>query len=242
MTYPLIPGRRFRKLPTWRRLSVCGVPTPRDAFSRHSARTGGCAAILASSLRVVLILTVSAAIPFPGLSQTPDPLTVTEKLHYHAKSAFAPSSLAGLAAYAAVLQEADAPLEWKQGGAAYGKRFASMVAWSGVHGALAFGLDSTLHQDPRYYPSRDTGFWRRSGHALRGTILTRTDRGGETLSTWRLGADYGSAFISNMWYPDRLNTVRLGFIQGSATLGFEFVGNLGKEFWPEIRKTVLRRK
>jgi len=43
--------------------------------------------------------------------------------------------------------EADAPLEWKQGGEAYGKRVASMVAWSGIHSALAFGLDSTLHQD-----------------------------------------------------------------------------------------------
>ena len=96
-----------------------------------------------------------------------------------------------------------------------------MVAWSGIHNALAFGLDSTLHQDPRYFRSTDTGFWRRSAHALRGTLLTRTDAGGETFSTWRIGSDYGSAFLSNMWYPQRLNTARLGFIQGSVTLGFD---------------------
>ena len=73
-------------------------------------------------------------------------------------------------------------------------------------------------------------------------MLTRADSGGETLSTWRIGSAYGAAFLSNQWYPDRLNTARLGLIQGSATLGFDLVGNLGAEFWPDIKKKVLRRK
>ena len=193
-------------------------------------------------VRVALILAVSAAMPFTGFGQTPDPLSVTAKLEYHAKSAFGPMSIVGDAAYAGILQAADAPLEWKQGAEAYGKRLGTMVAWSGIRNGLAFGLDATMHQDPRYYRSTDTGFWRRSGHALRGTMLTRTDSGGETLSTWRIGSAYGSAFLSNMWYPDRLNNARLGFIQGSVTLGFDLALNLTKEFWPDIRTKVLRRK
>ena len=79
------------------------------------------------------------------------------------------------------------------------------------------------------------------GHALRETLLTRTDSGGETLSIWRLGTAYGAAFLSNQWYPDRLNTVRLGMLQGSMTLGFDFAANLGSEFWPDIKRKVLRR-
>jgi hypothetical protein len=98
-----------------------------------------------------------------------------------------------------------------------------------------------LHQDPRYYRS-GTGGWRRVGHSLRGTILTRTDSGGETLSTWRLGSAYGAAFLSNQWYPDRLNTARLDMLQGSMTLGFDFVGNLGREFWPDIKRKVFGKK
>ena len=190
----------------------------------------------------VLPFALLMAIPTAVMGQPTEPLDVEGKLNFHAKNAFAPLSLAGLAAYAAVLQADNAPQEWGQGGEGYAKRFGTMVAWSGIHGALAFGLDSTLHQDPRYFRSSDKGFWRRSGHALRGTILTRTDRGGETLSTWRLGADYGSAFLSNMWYPARLNTVRLGFIQGSVTLAFDLAGNLASEFWPDIKRKVLRRK
>jgi len=189
----------------------------------------------------VVFIAVSAAIPMTGLGQTPEPLDVTGKLKYHVKCTVGPAAILGDVAYAAVLQADNAPLEWKQGGEAFGKRVASIMAWSGVHNALAFGLDSTLHQDPRYYRAGGTGFWRRSAHALRGTMLTRTDSGGETLSTWRIGSAYGSAVISNLWYPDRLNTARLGFIQGSVTLGFDLIGNLGKEFWPDVKRKVLHR-
>jgi hypothetical protein len=200
------------------------------------------------------MLALLVAIPIAGVAQTslplePSvplepyvPLDVTGKFYFHAKHTVGPAAILGVAAYAAILQEANAPEEWKQGGAAYGKRVGSMVAWAGIHSALAFGLDSTLHQDPRYFRSTGSGFWRRSGHALRGTILTRTDSGGETLSTWRLGSDYGSAVLSNFWYPSRLNTARLGFIQGSVTVGLDLVSNLASEFWPDVRKKVFRRK
>ncbi len=83
---------------------------------------------------------------------------------------------------------------------------------------------------------------RRAGHAFHGTIFTRKDSGGETLSTWRLGSDYGAAYLSNQWYPDRVNTLRLGALQGTLHLGFDFLSNLGIEFWPDIRRKVLHRK
>src|ERR1017187_7944884 len=56
--------------------------------------------------RVVPILAVLAAIPVTGFGQTPDPLTVTGKLHYHAKSTYGPGSMLGLAAYAAIMLKA----------------------------------------------------------------------------------------------------------------------------------------
>ena len=191
---------------------------------------------------LVRILAASVAIPMTGFGQTPESLDVTGKLLYHVESAYSPSAILGIAAYAGALQEINTPTEWGQGAGAYGKRFASTLAWAGIHSTIAFGLDSTLHQDPRYFRSQETGFWRRTGHALRGTLLTRTDSGGETISTWRIGSAYGAAFLSNEWYPDRLNTVGWGLIEGTETLGFGFVSNLGSEFWPDIKRKVLRRK
>ena len=197
----------------------------------------------------LLSLALSAAIPFACLAQTPaaglaagsDTLDWHGKLKYHAERTYGPTAILSFAASAGSQQIFDTPTEWGQGAAGYGRRFGSAAARSGIHSALAFGLDTTLHQDPRYRRS-GTGGWRRAGHALRGTILTRTDAGGETLSTWRLGCAYGAAYLSNQWYPDRLNTVRRGAIQGTVTLGFDFATNLGAEFWPDIKRKVFGKK
>ena len=183
---------------------------------------------------LLLVLTVA------GVAQT-TPLDVSGKLRFHAESVYSPLALAGSAAYAGLLQQLDAPKEWGQGSSAYGKRVASTVGYTAVHASLAFGLDAALHEDPRYFRSRDAGFWRRSAHAFHGTIMTRTDSGGQTLAIWRLGSAYGAAFLSNQWYPDRLNTVSLGVAQGSLQLGFDFASNLASEFWPDIKRKILRR-
>jgi hypothetical protein len=169
-------------------------------------------------------------------------MDVKDKLNYQIKQSLGPLALVGDAAYAGLLQAADTPAEWGQGGSGYGKRFVSTVACSGIHGALAFGLDSTLHEDPRYFRSTGAGFWSRTAHAFRETILTHTDRGTETISLWRFGSAYGAAYLSNQWYPDRVNTVRLGVVQGSLRFGFDFISNLGIEFWPDVKRKILRRK
>lgn len=194
------------------------------------------------SRRTVPLLALLLAIPMAGMAQKFEPLDWKGKLVFHAKATYGPWALAGIGAYAGFLQKTNSPREWGQGASGYDKRLASTVGAAGIHGVLAFGMDTALHQDPRYYRAGGAGLWRRTGHAIRGTILTRTDAGGETLSTWRIGSAYGEEFLSNVWYPARLDKPRFGFTDGSIRLGFDLVGNLGSEFWPDIRKNVFRRK
>jgi hypothetical protein len=193
-------------------------------------------------MRSLLIIGVVLAIPLTGLAQSFLPLDVHDKLDYHLMRTVGPLAVLGDAAYAAILQEADTPAEWGQGGRGYAKRFASTAACSGLHSAMAFGLDSALHEDPRYFRAASGSFWRRTGHAFRGTILTRTDHGTETFSVWRFGSAYGAAYLSNQWYPGRLNTVALGFAQGSLQIGFDVVSNLASEFWPDLKRKAFHRK
>jgi hypothetical protein len=177
-----------------------------------------------------------------GYSQTPDPASWQSKLTYHALNAYGPTALAESAIYAGYLQEVNHPREWGQGAEGYGKRLGSTLAYSGIRNALAFGMDTTLHQDPRYYRSGEGGVWGRTKHVVRGTFLTRKDSGGETLATWRFGSAYGAAFLSNEWYPDRLNTVKLGLEQGSTQIAFDMLVNCVSEFWPDLKSKILRRK
>jgi hypothetical protein len=193
-------------------------------------------------MRTVLIIALMFQVSVAGIAQTPEVLDVSGKLRYHAQRTFSPASLAMSGVSAAYSQMTDNPTEWGQGGDGYSKRVGSSIASSGVRAVLAFGLDSTLHQDPRYYRSDSSGFLTRTGHALRGTVLTRTDSGGETLSTWRLGSAYGAAFISQQWYPDRFHTVRHGIVGGSTRLGFDLAKNIIAEFWPDIKRKISRGK
>jgi hypothetical protein len=167
---------------------------------------------------------------------------VAAKLRFHARSAYGPWPLLAAAATAGAMQVSDSPREWGQGMEGYGKRLGSTLAYSGLRNALAFGLDAPLHQDPRYARSHETGFWNRMGHVIQGTVLTRKDSGGETFATWRFGSAYGAAFLSNKWYPDRLNTVNLGLSQGSVQIGFDLLTNVGSEFWPDVRHRMRRRR
>jgi len=193
-------------------------------------------------MRAILAIGIVLAIPVMGLAQPFVAMGVNDKLNFHLMQSVGPWAILGDAAYAGILQEADTPSEWGQGGSGYGKRFASTAACSGMHSALAFGLDSMLHEDPRYFRSAGGGFWRRTAHAFRGTILTHTDRGTETLSFWRFGSAYGAAYLSNQWYPERLNTVALGFAEGSLQLGFDLARNLASEFGPDLKRKFLRRR
>jgi hypothetical protein len=204
--------------------------------------------IAPTSITEVAPTSATEIVPTPVIQIPPTsvigvaPLDWQGKLKFHAEATYGPWAVMSFAAYAGFLQVINSPKEWGQNSGAYEKRFASTLGWSAIHSTLAFGLDSTLHQDPRYYRSRSMGFWRRSGHALRGTILTRTDAGGETLSTWRIGSAYGAAFLSDLWYPARLDTARQGFVDGSLGLGFGLASNLGAEFWPDIKSKLFHRK
>jgi hypothetical protein len=187
-------------------------------------------------------LLLFSALPLAGAEPPSSPLDVADKLRFHGESLYGPWAVAESVAYAGVLQAWNRPEEWGQGGGAYGKRLASTGGGSAIRAALGFGLDSALREDPRYFRAGGGGFWRRAAHALRGTVLTRTDRGSETLSVWRVGSAYGAAFLSNQWQPDRLNTVGLGAAQGSLRIGVDFASNLGAEFWPDVKRRLFRRR
>jgi hypothetical protein len=172
----------------------------------------------------------------------PQPLSVRDKLKLHAVETASPGFVVEMAAYAGVLHWMDTPREWGQGASAYGHRVASAAGATAIRNVFAFSLDATLREDPRYRRSGSGNFLGRTGHAVRETFVTRTDRGGSRFATWRFGSAIGAAYLSNVWYPDRLNTAWSGIEQGAATIGLDLLGNIASEFWPDIKRKLFRRR
>ena len=170
------------------------------------------------------------------------PLSVKAKLRLHARQTASVGFVAEMAVYAGVLNWMDTPLEWGQDASSYSKRVASAAGATAIRNVFAFALDSTLREDPRYRRSGHGNFFARMGHAARETFVTRTDGGRTRFATWRFGSAVGAAYLSNVWYPDRLNTFSSGLEQGAATIGLDLLGNVAGEFWPDVKGIVLRRR
>lgn len=179
----------------------------------------------------------------PVLLSAQDPaLTPLDKLKVHGLRIVDPLALAGSAAGAEIQLLRKSVPEWGQGAAGYGKQYASVHGYIAAQNLFAFGLDSVLHEDPRFHYSVRKGFWPRTRDAAAQTFITRTDSGGRSFNYWRFGSNYGAGLISTLWYPDRLNGIGAGVSRGSIGLGYDTIANVLHEFWPEIRRTVFRRK
>ena len=186
----------------------------------------------------ILLVSSSPAKDVPDFS----PLSTGAKFRFHVRETTSPGFLAETAAYAGVLHWMNTPAEWGQGSAQYGKRVASAGGATAIRNLFAFTLDAALREDPRYRRAGHGTIFSRIGHAAVETVITRSDAGRRRFATWRFGSAIGAACLSNVWYPDRLNNFSSGMQQGGATIGLDLLGNFASEFWPDIKRTIFRRR
>ena len=190
----------------------------------------------------VLVLLPAAPVAVAQSLADETPLTTGGKLRFHILGVVGPDGFLKTAAYAGALHAMGVPDEWRRGAAGYGMRLASAVGDTAIRHTLAFGMDTALGQDPRYFPATRHGFFPRLGHALSAVAVARSDAGHSVIATSRLTSAFGAAFLSNQWYPDRLNTVGQGFVSGGIILGFDAAGNILSEFLPDLKKLVHHKK
>jgi hypothetical protein len=103
-------------------------------------------------------------------------------------------------------------------------------------------IPAITHEDPRYFTMGRGGFFRRTAYALSRTFITRTDSGGRSFNWSEVGGSALEAGLSNAYYPPQ----ERGFSQTFRGLGTQMesaaLNNVAKEFWPDIRHKILRRK
>ncbi len=133
--------------------------------------------------------------------------------------------------------------EFGDGADAYGKYYYHLFADQGVGNFFTeFALASAFKQDPRYFTLGRGGFFKRTGYALSREVITRTDDGGSAFNFSEVIGNGAAAGISGLYYPAGYETWTKTGQRWADQLALDALFNVLKEFWPDIRHSVLHQK
>jgi hypothetical protein len=165
-------------------------------------------------------------------------LTANDRLNLFLNDTYeSPGAFAGLFAGALVDQIRHTPAQWDKDGDGYTRRFASEYGQLAARNAIHDGLAGLTGLDPRYTPCRCNGTLRRSAHALKMSFTTYRQDGRLTLDVPQIAGAYGSGILSTYWYPHTNYTpLGQGIMFGHEQMGEIMVGNLAREFAPDLRR------
>jgi hypothetical protein len=102
-------------------------------------------------------------------------------------------------------------------------------------------VPALTHEDPRYYTLGHGGFFRRTYYALSRTVLTKTDSGGTTFNWSEVAGNGAEAALSNAYYPPKERSLSQTARNWATQMESAALNNIAKEFWPDIRRKILRR-
>jgi hypothetical protein len=169
------------------------------------------------------------------------PMTASERFRLYLCRTYGPGAILQSAVAGGFAQLHNEPKEWKQGAEGYGERVGSAYGIDMIRGTLQYGAAAALREDDRYIRSRDTGFWKRSKHAVAETFLARNNAGHEHFAFSRFGSAAGASFISRTWQPRSTNTAGDAAVVFGLTIGADVGSNIFHEFWPDIKRHVFKR-
>jgi hypothetical protein len=175
-----------------------------------------------------------------GTVTTPEytPQTASERLRHYVVSSFGPEAFVMAAAAGGITQAENTPKEWGGGAKAYGERVGNSFAIHLIRTSLQYGASMALHEDNRYIPSTESGFFKRTKHVISSVFIAHNDAGGEHLAFSRIGSAAGASFISRAWAPH--STTSAG--DGAVTFGITMATDIGFNFFREFGPKRFKRQ
>lgn len=171
------------------------------------------------------------------------PLSTGKKFNLALHDSFDYSSFTWTAIIAAQSLALNSDPELGHGAAGYARYYwrAFVDGVSGTYFTEAI-VPAMTHEDPRYYTLGHGGFFRRTEYALSRTFLTKTDSGGTSFNWSEVGGNGMEAGLSNAYYPPQERGAGQTLRDWGTQMESAALNNIVKEFWPDIRHKVFRRK
>ncbi len=180
----------------------------------------------------------------PGATHADPPMSVEGKFRLYGKRIVSPSAVIGAALSAGLNEATNSPGDYGRTWEGYGKRFGTAYARIGIRNTIAFGLDSALHIDPRFYRSPDgASAGSRFFHAASQAVIAHKDGGGErTFAYGSVIGAFAAGQATALWLPRRTDgKVGDGLVNAGLQLFTNAGRNVFREFWPDIRRKIRHK-
>jgi hypothetical protein len=139
-------------------------------------------------------------------------------------------------ATALYLQTIPDPAAWPRTSGGFARRLGSSYGSNLIQNTVHESMAELEGTDPRYFACGCSGFFHRSGHALKMTFLTYNRNGDKTLDIPQLSGAYGSSMIATMWWPHNYTPLVQGVQTGHLEVGFIAAEHMVQEFSPELKR------
>lgn len=170
------------------------------------------------------------------------PLTAEERWHLWAKNNFANPRAYAASLVLTLPQHFDnSPPEWGEGPGGYVRRAGSRYSRFTISSSITHSMAGLLGHDPRYVPSKSKNPVRRIAHAFVYEYFTYDRHGRTVFHISNMAGQFGSEAIASTWYPGR--NVKDQILSGiGEQILFSWFSNIAREFAPEIKRIVKKRK
>lgn len=172
------------------------------------------------------------------------PLTAGQKFKVVTRGSFDYILIPWYGFLAGISQAENSEPGYGQGAQGYGKRFGAYFADGTIENYFTGAvLPSLLHQDPRFFQESQGGFLHRTEYAVSRIFVTRTDSGREQFNYSEIvGSAVASAISTYSYHPkgDR-NLPNTASVWGTQ-VGYDTITIVVKEFWPDIRRKLSKKK
>jgi hypothetical protein len=171
------------------------------------------------------------------------PLTHGNKFKLFVSSSVAAGNFFGAAIEAGLSQRDHEILGFGQGAIGFRGRFGAAPADRASFNLLAlYALPSALEHEPRYIPQRTGTFKSRAWLAATSPFVAKRDSGGSAFNTSVVLGAFAAGGLSTVYYPESERGVIFTARSASLTIGSVAINNVAREFWPDIKRKVFRRK
>ncbi len=169
------------------------------------------------------------------------PLTAKQKFKLATDDSLDPDTFALAAIFAGESELSNSNPSFGHGPKGFGHYFATTSADFAIGNYMSEAVFPViLHEDPRYFRKGSGTGWSRLGYAAGQIFRTHTDSNGSQFNFSEFLGNSAAVAISNAYYPESRNfqdnITKLGI-----QIGLDMLGNISKEFWPDIMKKFSRK-